>query len=319
MMPIFLRSSCVLPLLSLVAVSHAGRPHVPRPVVLPPERLVAEAVIQDAGKDRPHVYLLVTLHGHPRTLVLNFFQAGAKLLLSSEALARDGVTAEGTLDSLTIGTTVVRNLSVNAMSFSPASPQGLPPVIGWAGNEFLDAYDIVVDGPARRVRLYARPAASSGASPAAAGSLGKGLPPGVRAADCVPTQAMPEGHTGFAIQANGQPMTATMQTGAGGLTIMNLVAAKSLGLTQHSPNVQRVPDSVQTLVYQGVPNKYVATSIRLTLGRYQFHAVPVYILARTPLQPTANTPSMELTFANLLDQVFVQSNSTGQVCLGQPG
>jgi len=319
MMPIFLHLSRALPLLSLVAVSQAGRPRVPRPVVSIPERLVAEAIIQEAGKNQPHVYLPVMLNGHPGTLVLHFFGAGVKLLLSTEALAQDGVTANETLDSLTIGTTVARNLSISTMSFSQPTPPGLPPVIGLAGNEFLDDYDLVVDGPARRVRLYARPAASSGAPTASAGSLGKGLPPGVRAADCVPTRAMPEGHTGFAIQANGKPMTATMQTAAGGLTIMNLVAAKSLGLTQHSPNVQRVPDSLQTLAYQGVPNKYVATAIHLTLGRYQFREDPVYILARTPLQPTADTPSMELTFANLLDQVFVQSNSTGQVCLGQPG
>jgi hypothetical protein len=273
---------------------------------------VADAVIWEVGQDQPQVYLPVTLHGHPGTLLIHFFQASVKLLLSPAALAQAGVTAGGTLDSLTIGTTTVRNLSLSTFAFSEEAPPGLPPVIGIAGNEFLDGYDIVVDGPAHRVRLYAPSSASSGRGPAA---LGAGLPPGVQAADCVPTRPMPEGHKGFAIQANGHPITATMQTAAGGLTIMNLVAAKALGLTQHSPNVRQVPDSLQTLAYQGVPNKYVAADIHLTLGRYQFRDDPLYILARTPLQPTETTPSMELTFANLLDQVFVQSNSTGQVCL----
>ncbi|HXC25306.1 MAG TPA: hypothetical protein VNU46_05270 [Gemmatimonadaceae bacterium] len=308
-----LRQSAVLvPALSLLGAYPAG---VTTPAPTTPERLVAEAVIQEVGKDQHQVYLPVVLHGHAGTLILHFFQAQVKLLLSSDAMAQAGVASDGTLDSLTIGKTVAHDLPISSISLAETSPAGLPPVIGIAGNEFLDEYDIVVDGPAHRVRLYAP---TSRPSMASAGTLGKGLPPGVKAADCVSTQPMPEGHTGFAIQANGKPMTATMQTAAGGLTIINLVAAQSLGLTQHSPNVQRVPDSLQTLAYQGVPNKYVATGIHLTLGRYPFREDSVYILARTPLQPTPATPSIELTFENLLDQVFVQSNSTGQVCLADP-
>jgi hypothetical protein len=312
---------------SLVFAELAERPPAP-------ERLVAEAVIREVGHGRHTIYLPVTINGHRGTIELYFASLyGDKIHLSIPALTQLGVDvsharsapptpyarlAQGHaifLDSLTVGTRVMRNVPVVTMQGTYSDQPDLPLVIGMAGNEFLEEYDIVVDGPARRIRLYAR---ASQAAPVAPPALGTGLPPGVRAATCVPTQAMPEGHHGFPIQANGHQVIATMQTLFGGLTIMNVNAAKVLGLTQHSPNVHRVPDSLQTQAYQGVPNKYEAADIHLALGQYPFRDRPVSILSRVPLQPTVDTPSMELSLENLLDQVFVQSNSTGQVCLADP-
>ena len=272
-------------------------------------RLVAEATIVQTGPAQHKIYLPVKLHGRLGTLVVYFVQLPATIQVATEAIGRAGIAPTATqLDSLTVGTIVMRDLTFQSFprqQFGETAPPKFPPIIGVAGNAFLDAYDVVIDGPAHRVRLYTRDA-------------GAGLPPGITAAVCTPTQPMPEGHTGFVLQANGHPTTVSLQTYFGGLTIMNDAGAQVLGLTPQAPTVRAVPDNAQILDYQGVPNRYVATGVHLTLGTRAFRDTPVHLLANIPLEPTPTTPAMELTLQNLLDQVFVLSQSTGQACLAQP-
>ena len=310
----FLRSfSMIVPTLTLLGAHPARLSSV---VPSAPERLVAEGEIRMVS-DQPQVYLPVTLHGHTGTVVLCFIQLGGGLSLSGPKLTKLGVAppAAGTLDSMTFGTTLLHNVAVQMGQWplTALDQPGLPPVIGLVGWEFLAHYDVVVDGPAHRVRLYTL----APLSPAPGNAGTTTLPPGVHAADCTPTLPTPEGDPGFAIQADGHPVIAVLQTGHP-YTVMNTVAARLLGLTQHSPNVQAIPDSLQTRYYQNVPDKYLVTGIHLTLGRYPFTEIPIHILARAPLEPTPTTPTIELKVDNLLAQIFVLSNSTGQVCLGEP-
>jgi hypothetical protein len=308
----FLRwPSSLLPVLALFGARPLGMTSV-SPVV--PTRLVAEAVIREDGKGNSTIFLPVTINGKAATVVLGWGSTwGGDVLLQPNMLANYGIVLskpyqgmlrgnQGQLDSMRIGTTVMQNVpAVTYTSMENPSPQptGLPPVIGIVGNAFLAHFDVVVDGPAHRVRLY---------------TPGTELPPGTHWNACSPTQPVPEDkNLGFTMQIDGHSVVGVMQDNP--FPVMNMAAAKLLGLTQHSPNVKKA--SEQSNAFGPGSDLYVVTGLHLTLGSDAFTAGPVHILAHVPLEPPGGPPTIELTRDNVMHQVFVLSSNTGRVCLGK--
>jgi hypothetical protein len=312
----FLRSTVLLSALNLLASPVAGQANRPPGVPPAPERLVAEATIR-YHVNNADVVLPVTLHGHTVTMLLGF-GIDADVELAPTMLAQLNIPLSDTtqLDSLTLGTTVEHHLAMQTLPQVPgAASPNLPPLVGLLGNVFLARYDIVYDGPARRVRLYARPRQTTAASAPSAW-----LPPEMASVSCTPITPLPEHNAGFAIQANGHPIHAILETVAS-YTKMNMVAARTIGLTQHSPNVHPLPADIwEKQDAFGHPVKYQATDIRLTLGTQSFTEVPMLLFPSLDLDQytTPVPPTLLLNPDDLQHQILLFSESSGRVCLSVP-
>lgn len=287
----------------------SGRDSTPVPH---PEQLLAEAKIRkapQADNTDIYVYLPVTLQGHAVTLLLDF-DGGGDLVLWPDKMDAQGIILSDSaqVDSLTIGTTLVRHLAIQATQSSELNQPDLPPVIGTLGQDFLAHYDFVFDGPAHRVLLYAPRPTSLGAAD---------LPPGVTAASCTPLLLTPDHSPIFEIRADGHPLQAEFQIGS--YTKMNMVAARMLGLTQHSPQIHPLPADVwEKQDGRGNAIKYEARDIHLTLGTHQFTEVPIHIFPYLAGDRANPRPRISVTPHILGGVLFVLSNSTGQACLGTP-
>ena len=284
---------------------------------LPSRTPVAEGVVRYAFNNA-EVIIPATVQGHPVTFLLGF-GIDADVSLDPAALASAGVTLSDSthLDTLTLGTSVVHDMALQTISQVPGNPQpGMPPLVGILGNVFLARYDIVYDGPARRVRLYERfspnPTTSSS-------SHHPWLPPAIAAtASCTPMLPLPEHNAAFVIQVNAHPVPAILET-LSSYTKMNMVAARAIGLTQHSTNVHPLPDDIweKQDVY-GHPVKYQATEIHLTLGTQHFDEVPILLFPGLDLDRYQSPipPLLLLNPDDVQHQMLVFSQSTRQICLG---
>ena len=289
------------------------------PRQVPPRTPVAEGIVRYTFNNAD-VVIPATVQGHPVTLLLGF-GIDADVSLDPAALAAAGVTlADSTrLGALRLGTSVVHDMALQLISQVPGNPQpGMPPLVGLLGNVFLARYDIVYDGPAQRVRLYERPSPRPTPSTTPPRPW---LPPAIAAtASCTPILPLPEHNPGFVIQVNAHPVSAILET-LSSYTKMNMVAARGIGLTQHSPNVHPLPEDIweKRDVY-GHPVKYQATDIHLTLGTQAFTAVPILLFPGLDLDryQTPIPPLLLLNPDDLQHQMLVFSQSTGQVCLGTP-
>jgi len=334
-------SAVVLPVLSLVGTSSGRRTPVetaPSPVLagrpLASERLVAEAPIRILH-GVPVIFLPVTLHGHKAVIQLTFKDIPQDFFFSKPDLKRLGVDLPADdknyiqnvdslhlLDSITIGTRVAHNLSKfvfddpNIKEYTNELQQpDLPPVIGMAGVAFLADYDIVVDGPAHRVRLYA-PLPASGTSSAQSQESGEGLPPGVKAVTCGPTRVLQDGEISFMLHVAGQPVTGVV-TDQYNKNFMNQAAATLVGVTPQSSNVVPIPKEDQDGLDPEFGIATETTDMPVTMGQVQFKAQKFHLTQDVPMEPDGTTPTVLLNLRAVLDRVFVLSNSTHQACLSQ--
>jgi hypothetical protein len=97
---------------------------------------------------------------------------------------------------------------------------------------------------------------------------------------------------------------------------MNMAAGKLLGLTQHDPNVQLIPDSLATMYPNGGGrDKYIVTGLKLQVGPRPLTAIPVRIATQIPGAP-ADVPQLNLGLDALQDRLLFVSYQTRQACLG---
>jgi hypothetical protein len=318
-----------------------------RNVTAPRDSLVAEATIHNVQMGRgdwEYIYLPVTIHGHPGTAVLDLgANVGLAYLRSTAAsvglgaqvqqldsigtLMRAGQLSQeqllkktrlaSVLDSMTIGTAVERDIMLVPLELTIPVPTGMPPYVGIVGNQVLRHYDLLFDGPAQRVQLYA----SGLQSPASPGAAPPWLPTGLTPADCLPMPPMRGGRAGFItlpLQVDGHAVQGYFDSGSR-YTIMNMAAGRLLGLTQHAPNVQLIPDSLATMYpVGGGRDKYLVTGLQVQVGSHPITALPVRIATRIPSGIPDSTPQLMLGLDALRDRLLFVSYPTGQVCLSAP-
>ena len=301
------------------------------------ERLVAEAIIAPIDRyGSKYVFLPVTIHTHHVTLILDLGTNGDWLSLDSTGMALAGLalpTMKDTTDALgrrvkvgsialqlldSVGVGAVEVQGVQAMwgpHYNVTPPSGLPtPVVGLVGASFMRQFDLLFDGPARRVRVY-RPAREGKRT--AKHARGDWLPPGLTAADCVPMVSPPDQSPDFvwiAVQANGHRVTGFFDSGSAA-TNMSVAAAKLLGITQHDANVHLLPPDSSPHFGDSERGKvYRVTGLALRLGNQPIHNDTALIM--TSFQAAQGAPLFNLGLDAIRDQLFFVSYSTHRVCLG---
>jgi hypothetical protein len=289
----------------------------------PPEPLVAEASIQrvPVGTYR-YVFLSITIAGRQGTLVLDT-GAPIGLTLSPAVMTQLGmpVPQANVLDELTIGTTVEHNIPVELGGFHLGAPPGMPPVIGLMGNHMLAHYDVLFDGPARRVRLYKPPTPRGGGFSDSVSRHLAWFPAEMAPADCMPlvhVGGVEDRYPGLDLRANGHAIVGTFDSGSS-TTVMNVAAAKLLDIRQSSPHVHRVPDDSAGTYPGAGPQKVwvVTTGVVVTLGTRQLPDGPIYIFqTMNEIYGDRTKPEFSVGTDLLRDRFLFISYSSGQVCLG---
>ena len=332
-----------LPLLIAIAGCHSlpGATLAP-PHGLPGPRLVAEGWILDHtytnGYRSRHVFLPVTLRGHATTALLDL---GTGLtLVDSRVLARKGATHSWNVtpdDSVQIGSDRVPLRPMTAFQnmdevFATMVLPNHAPATLLLGTAVLERYDLVIDEPHGRIRLYAQPALSS-AAPSADTSSGHihaslseppWLPPGLTPADCVPlSEGQFEGMIVVPLQVKGQSLRGFFDSGSWH-DVMDMASAQSIGITEQSPGVHRLPADSVTLgpgshigdSASTANPEYLWQGVTLTAGHQQLRNQAVHLL--TPPNP-ANRGWLTLGLDAFRDQLVFISYSTGQFCLAPSG
>jgi hypothetical protein len=243
------------------------------------------------------ITLPVTIDGHALAFLLDHGTGFS--VITPRSAQTIGLTSP-VADSLQLGTSVLRNVPLRAGNL------GRPGILG---APQLAQYDFVLDGPARRVRLYAV-LPDTMHTP--------WLPPGVTPADCTPMLPDPQGlhRAFFELQANGVPIHSMFDSGARFVNI-NMAALQAMGLSDTSANVTA---SAGTDMLLTGPSTLQATHVPLTAGRahLRIRETTIHVFPRLPRQATPQDAELSLGLYAVLDRVFVVSYSTNQVCFGKP-
>ena len=303
------------------------------------ERLVAEAIIAPIDRyGSQMVFLPVTIHAHPVTLILDSGTSGS-LTLDSTGMALAGLSIPAmkdttdslgrsfqvghfplqVLDSLGIGTVEIPSVESSWMDmYDVVPPPGVPAqIVGILGAPVLRQFDLVFDGPARRVRLYQPAPERAGTS---ADLRGGWFPAGLTSADCVPLVPIPlrweTELDGVELQANGHTVVGFFDSGSA-TTNMSVAAAKLLGITQHDAHVHLLPPDSSPHFGDSFPGKvYRVTGLTLRLGTRSIHNDTALVM--TSFAAAGTYPVFNLGLDAIRDRRFMISHSTHQVCLG-PG
>lgn len=288
------------------------------PVSLAPAPIAEAPLVDDStmGAGFARALLPVTIQGHTLPFALDLGTSINELsetataqfhLVVTEAVAPGDKGPHPQLDSLTIGTAVQRHVHVAQTNASDYAEFGL--ARGLLGTPALSRYDLVFDGPARRVRLYAQPATHTAATPAPGW-----LPPGITRADCIPMRGDPDGahRVFFDLQADGHSIRGMFDSGYG-WTYTNLAGARLLGLTQSNPRVHPLASEVYAGRFTAT---WDATDMMLTVGAQHFPAPPILVFDALPRSGRPDDPVLVLGLDAIRDRILVVSYSTGEVCLG---
>ena len=279
------------------------------------EPLIGEAVIGS------HVFLPITVHGQSATVILDVGSDDSWMFQT--AMAQLGVSGASALDLLTFGTRTARQIPIGSDLGIPAPP-GMGPAAGVLGADILSHYDLVVDGPAQRMRLYqplSKPAADASeiASPSARPAW---FPPGITAADCVPMESDPQypDRIFFPLTGNGHAIHSMFDSGSGS-TNTNLAGARVFGITKRTPGVRLTsPGSAgQFMQYNGQRVWRVPEGgIPLHIGPHVLTPVALYIYQHLPRELAPDDAQLSVGLDAVQDRIFFVSYSTRRVCLGTP-
>jgi hypothetical protein len=291
------------------------------------------SILTDAAFDSLHLRHIHADAERGDTLVGPAAAAARKRSTANLIITRQDTTFEywghfpgRVLDSLRIGETLQQEFLI---------PQEWPAVLlapfdGFVGRDFLSQFDLEFDGPARVVRVYARPA-----PPAGAGHV-SWLPAGMAQSDCmaVPVRRVPFPDTAgidesekreltsksakrlldqleleMPVMANGHSTHATFDSGIPE-PVMNWAEAKMLGLDSSNANVRRFPE-------YGLADAYLATGMEMRIGRWRLAGERAVISDRKfDDEPGARrTPMLLLGWRQFGDRVLFLSHTAGAICL----
>ena len=294
------------------------------PAVSDSEPLIAEAVLRNDPQQHGYhyFYLPVTWHGHPLSFILDT-GTGFHVYFFDQALAQVGMTIptgrygnalsveDHAVDTLAVGATIERHIPAavgDAVSLDTThTPLGIPPLVGLFGNFQLPHYDLVFDGPAGRVRLYhippTIPAWDIPVSSIASDPKRAWLPAGFTAADCMPlpNPSAADHSVYLPVIVDGQRVSSWFDSGADE-TVMNIPAAKILGMTQHTPHLRRI---------QTRPAAYVVHDFPMTVGAHRVIIPTIHVSGED------DAPFIKFGIDAFRQERMLVSYSTRQICMGQ--
>ena len=268
-------------------------------------RLIAEASILTHNQIDEHIFLPVTVDGQRVTAVLDLGTSGNGL--ASRYITHPNIFGAGEIDTLHLGTATIRHIPVESpleaeegQMFSVTGlPPGWPPVAALLGVEVQAHFDIVLDGPARRVRLYARdPSAMVGHAP-------PWLPPGVTAADCLPMHRRAGQYhdmVDMPVTVNGHRTYGHFDSGAK-QNYMHMIEAHQLGLTDSAVHLSGVVDQ----------QRYFWRGLTLQIGRQTIPNQQAVVHVAAP--PQADSLQFNFGLEAFRDRILFISYSTDQLCL----
>lgn len=290
------------------------------------ERLVAEGSILTHGNDDEHIFLPATIHGQQVTLVADLGTTGdglmdgdwfAKLGGAKIGGARVGSDVQSSIAipgagfgfiNVTFGSVTNQTIQVLFVPFKKQVP-GLPPLVGLLGNGVLNNYDLLLDGPAHRFRMYTPPSQPSGTS---AGHQTARLPAGVTPADCLPLRRRDDtGLITLDLTVNAHPVSGVFDSGAKD-TYLDPQVAKQLGVIEAAPHVHVTSAAIQTYYGKASPQKYLVwDGVDVMVG-------PLHLSSQSIVVKSTGTDAMmNLGLDAFRDRVLWISNSTKQICISQ--
>ena len=307
--------------------------------------MVAEAVLANWGAPgRNYGYFLpVTINGRQATLILDTGTSGFRFFLFAEALAKIGIPVpdmeprrvqDMKIDSLSWGTVTERSITVQVMKGTDlarlASPPRMPPVIGIVGQALLSHYDLLFDGPARRVRLYqyasASPSDGKSQAPVSVSPRyqGERLSPQMNPSDCTPLGTAPGAahfdqitqHIQVAI--GGRPVEAWFDSGflypdpdLGRIHVygrgaeLNDATAELLGVNIHTPHVISQGDEGYLVSF---PIMIGTRSVPISYGHVSHEYDSRY----------KDRPFLQIGLLSFRDRLVLISYSTSRFCVSAP-
>lgn len=285
------------------------------------EPMVAEAVLlRDPAIDtQKYFYLPVKIQGRPVSMLLDT-EAPFSFMFFTLALTDLGLTIPATqqLNEVTIGTTTERHVPAMERGLfafdSTDTPPGLPPLAGLIGNLWLRHYDLLFEGPTGRMRLYKIRSARSASH--------AWLPGRLTPADCLPLYVDSSPVRGVTvhmkIRLNGVPVSSWFHSGLNE-TVINVAAAKLLGITQHTPHLKSLPLGQPSLHVQDRLRgpSYEVDDIPISIGAQRLTIPRVFIFGSLDV-PSTDKPYIRFGSEVFSDRPMLISNSSRQFCVGAP-
>ncbi len=180
------------------------------------------------------------------------------------------------------------------------------PYAGIIGNNFLSDFDVEVNLPASRFRLYPHDKDGRASSPALDERLS------------VPNEAADKGFIVLKVLIEGKPVTAILDTGAP-TSVLNWNAANQAGVTMQTKDLRRREKGTGGLCAQ-VTDTYLYRFKRVKAGRTSFKVGEVRI-ADLPIFKTlglGDKPAMLFGLDMLKDHVLFVSYSTKKLYFYKP-
>lgn len=211
------------------------------------------------------------------------------------------------LDSLRVGGLLRENVRVVVLpELERFQRAGARPYAGILGQDVLWEFDVEIDLPSHRLRLYPRRPSGAGRRP---------VPGAASALACVPRLPADSGWVVFDASFGGRPVLAILDTGAP-TTIVNWSAAREAGLGDRSPRVRRHMAGTRGVGAADAVETHTVDRVAVAVAGTPLSAGPVRIadLPLLDLLGVGSRPTMILGVDRLRDRALFVSHSTREVC-----
>lgn len=210
------------------------------------------------------------------------------------------------LDSFGIGEYVRSKFGVVVIDLARFKKNPEHPYAGILGNNFLSDFDLEINLPASKLRIYQHDA------------TGRAIVPNLDERLSVPNEAADKGFIVLKVLIEGKPITAILDTGAP-TSVLNWVAAKQSGVTMETKGLKRRDKGTGGLGSQ-VADTYLYQFKRIKAGRTKFKTREVRI-ADLPVFKTlglGDKPAMLFGLDMLKNHALFVSYSTKKLYFYKP-
>jgi predicted aspartyl protease len=210
------------------------------------------------------------------------------------------------LDSFAVGEFVRPKFGVVVIDLARFKKNPEHPYAGILGNNFLSDFDLEINLPASKLRLYPHDAA------------GRAIIPKLDERLSVPNEAADKGFIVLKVLIEGKPVTAILDTGAP-TSVLNWAAAKQSGVTTETKGLKRREKGTGGLGSQ-VADTYLYQFKRIKAGRTKFKTGEVRIADLTVFKTLGlgDKPAMLFGLDMLKNRALFVSYSTKKLYFYKP-